>query len=550
MKNHLRLVRIKTAACLLLLLIFTTGVFRYTVSIRKPWFGGLSMEHHHWLTASTVKFTQYWLAEGPVKLKFGLIENPASIEFPTLRSRGPYPSYPPGTIIPLYLICKILRRPPTPALVMQYNLTNHFFIALLLSGLAFAFCRRMDINRLAALLFSLIPAGIVLLLPSPLFFFQNVFWSDQAIILPFVLLVGIEWFRDNQAGGKNIATAAASGFLLFYGALTDWFFIFLALALYGKRWLHGEYRGGLKKYILRSLAFWLPVLLAMGFFLWQLHALKMLPELKDHFLQRVGLNSVGKTEADHFFTRVWQGHCVDAFGLTGLLLLAASLILFGLGCAASRLDKKKRLPQEFNAALTLTGMLLLPGLAQIFFFRGHSAVHDFSVLKLTPALSVVPFVLIPVTAIYLLARGIPPGKIKQFGVGAVALLLFSAAGFYVKKEHPRFKTFFRTPNHFFAELGTFIAANTQEQDVVFSTKGAIGANPPLYIIYSKKRVYPVTKAGQIFYLTKDIPGNFTLNILSNGVPETDPGINAFIQLAGEKIIGPGGLILYKIKVRR
>jgi len=112
-----------------LLFIITTWFFLNTLETRKPWRTVLSDTHHQWLSGSTLKFVNNWFEEGPVSLKFGMIENPNSIEFPTLLSRGPYPSYPPGTIIPVYVLAKIMGRELTPSLLMKYNLINHFLIA-------------------------------------------------------------------------------------------------------------------------------------------------------------------------------------------------------------------------------------------------------------------------------------------------------------------------------------------------------------------------------------------------------------------------------------
>jgi hypothetical protein len=63
---------------------------------------------HIWLSASTVKFVNNWLKEGPIKLKFIMYEYPDSIEFNSLAERSAYISYPPGAIIPPYILAKLL----------------------------------------------------------------------------------------------------------------------------------------------------------------------------------------------------------------------------------------------------------------------------------------------------------------------------------------------------------------------------------------------------------------------------------------------------------
>jgi len=96
--------------CIFLLLGITVAVFDYTVEIRKPYFGELSDGLSMFLTGSTLEFAKNWYIEGPLNLKFGMFENPRSIEFTNLSSRGAYLSYLPGSIIPIYSLSVITSR--------------------------------------------------------------------------------------------------------------------------------------------------------------------------------------------------------------------------------------------------------------------------------------------------------------------------------------------------------------------------------------------------------------------------------------------------------
>jgi len=133
---------------IILLILLTLSIFIYTVLIRSSWFGVLSPGHHQWLTGHAILHTKNWYNEGALKLRFGFFENPNSVEFPTLESRVFYFSYPPGALIPIYLISKLIAQEPNPALVMAYNLSNHFFITLFLSLTIFFFLnlvQRMEV---------------------------------------------------------------------------------------------------------------------------------------------------------------------------------------------------------------------------------------------------------------------------------------------------------------------------------------------------------------------------------------------------------------------
>ncbi|MBU2524949.1 hypothetical protein KKG71_07185, partial [Patescibacteria group bacterium] len=191
----------KTLITVILLLIILCGTFAYSVKVRSPWFGKLSVGHHQWLTGSTLVFTKNWFRDGAFKSYFAMYENPKSIESPA--KRGIYASYPPGAIIPIYAISKIINKEPTPAMVMSYNLANQFFITLLLIATVFIFLRRLGLPLFYTFLFSLIPLATELFLPAPMYWHQNVFFSDQAVILPFIFFIFLEILRDGLKKHKS-----------------------------------------------------------------------------------------------------------------------------------------------------------------------------------------------------------------------------------------------------------------------------------------------------------------------------------------------------------
>ena len=196
----------KTGAfiAIILLLVITLVIFQYTVEIREPWFAELSsnnnhtIDHHEWLTGSTIKFAKNWYNEGPLNLKFAMLEDPKSVEFLTLSSRSPYTSYPPGTILPIYISSELLGQEPSPGLVMGYDLLNHFLVSFFLCLMILFLLRNQLRFDIINSFYFIIPILIELLLPGPLYWFQNAFFSDQAVILPFVVYVFLEVIRDGM----------------------------------------------------------------------------------------------------------------------------------------------------------------------------------------------------------------------------------------------------------------------------------------------------------------------------------------------------------------
>jgi hypothetical protein len=314
--------RIKIFASIVLLFFITLGVFLYTVEIRKPWFGIIAADdedfrygHHQWLSGSTLKFVRIWYREGPWEARFGKIQNPRSVEFPTLLSRNPYPSYACGTIIPVYMISRLTGDEPTPSLLMSYNLLNHFAIAFFLSLTIFLLLLQLSCSGTNAFLLSGIPIVIQLLLPAPLYWHQNVFGSDQAVILPFVLFVFLEVARGSSRRGKGFAIIwFLQALLLFYGVITDWFFIFIAFVVYVKRVLNGELGSALRPFIKKSLLFWFPLILAMFLFILQLHYLGVLHLITEKFLFRAGLSQRGRMHLNGFYKQFWKGHIALGYG--------------------------------------------------------------------------------------------------------------------------------------------------------------------------------------------------------------------------------------------
>lgn len=273
----------KIVASLSLLFIVTTVIFFTTLEMRTPWRKELSNGHHQWLSGSTIKFANNWYAEGPVALKFGLIENPKSIEFQSLLSRQPYASYPPGAIFPIYILAKIKGHEVTPNMLMKYNLINQFFIALFLSLTVFFFLRQIKFDYLNSVLLSVVPILIEFFTPATMYWHQNVFFTDQAIILPFVLFIFFEIVKGNINNRLILRTICIlQALVMFYGALTDWLFVFISLTVWLNRILKQEMGNSVYSVVKSSLFFWFPSILAMGLFIAQLYSLEILPHIRVH----------------------------------------------------------------------------------------------------------------------------------------------------------------------------------------------------------------------------------------------------------------------------
>jgi hypothetical protein len=553
-----------------LLFTFTCTVFSYTLEARRPWFGKLSPEHHQWLTGSTVKFAKNWWREGALKLKFTMFENPASAEFPTLDSRDAYISYPPGTIIPIYIAARLTGREPGPSLVMSYNLLNHFLIALFLGLIVLVILLDVGFGVPCSLVFALIPITLELLMPAPLYWHQNVFFSDQAVMLPIVLFLFLEALRDSSPGGKaplngyaRRSVSTLQVLVFFYGVLTDWLFLFIAAAVFIKRVLCGEYGKRVKGLLVRTLLFWLPASAALAVFALQLSFFHY--DIVGKFLFRSGMSPEGSSYAAGFFRTFWNGHVAEGYGRPAVYLLWFSCgvcVLLLLRSLYGYFSKRGK-DEHSRKIIYMAAVFTLPFFVQVYAFRNHATIHDFSALKFSLTLAVVPFVLLPCALLLYLDKVVGARGRERTETGGrrsrrrneksparqtrvlAAVTLLVVVAVYAGSEFPRHREFFPEPGDYATEI--FIAGNVSYEDVVFSAQYEIPANPPQQLSYSMKRVYKVESVDEIYEKVKDIEEDYVVDVLAfAGFQDTcGPEMRGLLDSA-EQCMTEGNIFLYKV----
>lgn len=507
--------------------LISTTVFIYSVEITNPWFGNLYGANHQWLSGSTLKFADYWYDEGPQNLYWGMIENPKSIEFPTLLSRDPYPSYPPGVVIPIYLISKILNEEPNPSILMGYNLFNHFLIAFFMSLMVFIFLsRNLGYDLFMSFLFALIPIFLELLWPAPLYWHQNVFFSDQAIILPFVLMVFFEILRFDSTEINLKYINLFQGILIFIGFLTDWLFVFITASIFVKRILNGEIHLINRipyiniKFIKKSLMFWAPGILALILYIIQLDVLGVLWELPAKFYIRTGVTNLPLAASRNVFNG-FISYIDRAYGQLAeiVLFITISLLIMLSGVYIYKKLKNYKPNLKIKKILCLLWIVYLPCLTQFFLLKSHSIVHEFSVLKFSFPIAI-SFVLMPllIGLTFLDFRKIKlefiNGRKLLILIFIVSLLLMSYSTF--QNNHDRLKFFDLGPSYSQAgynSLGDSIKDKTVYADVLFSPDFEIPENPPQALYYSKKRVYKINSTEDIRRKLMNLNGNYNIVLI-------------------------------------
>ncbi|MCD6310069.1 MAG: hypothetical protein J7M18_05105 [Candidatus Eremiobacteraeota bacterium] len=500
---------------IIFLVIFTTGLFLYTVKIRSPWFGIVSELNHQWHTSSTVIMTRNWYREGIIKLKFVQVEDPASVEFPALEKRKLYLSYPPGAVLPVYLLAKIIRHEPTVPMVMGYNLANHLLIAIFLALLAYILLAQLKVHPLNAMFFSIVPPMFELLMPGPLYWHQNVYYADEAVILPFAIVIFLEVLRKSirKKSTLNIVNIIQT-IIFFYGFLTDWLFVFIALVMYVKRILTGEIpvRKGILQFLWYSLVFWLPGLIAIGLFLIQVSYFNFWQEVMERATTRMSFDK-DMVRNISFTQKVWL-YMILNYGQMGLRLLWSSIIVFIIMCGYTIYlrVRKRTLNSGLTRILCVTGLLLVPCFLQIYALRNHSYVHDFSVLKFSLSLAVIPFIIFPVLLV-LDYKKTEPVKKNPWIMLMLNIVVLLMAILYITGEYPRYKKCFPEPNPEYQQLGRYFEKRFDYNDIVFSPDFEIPYNPPQAVSHTMKRVYPYTCREDVYEKVRNLREPYRVVIL-------------------------------------
>jgi hypothetical protein len=541
----------KYIICILLLVLITSAIFTITVIERKPYFGYLALgnQQNQSCTGHTITFLKNWFKEGAINLKFTMLINPGSIEFPDLNSRIIYLSYPPGVLIPIYIISKIANIVPGTDLVMGYNLANHFLIALFLALTCFIFLRKVKLNIFYSFLLAIIPILIELLTPGPLYWHQNVFWTDEVIILPFILLVFLEVLKDEKYNRKiKITIEVIQDILLFYGVLTDWLFVFVIIILYVKRIANKELGKNIKDIIKKTVYFFIPFISAILLYIVQISYYKMWSEISKRFF----FLSAIKKNVTGFFNMFWFTWIKEAYGLIGLILLGITIIILFILIILTiyRYLKHKKNNTAIIEYINISALLTIPCLFQIYLFKYHSFIHNYSALKFSLALSLLPLAILPGVILVLMNNSNinflkKNKKIVKIFSTIMIIILLSFSVFYIIQNY---KILNSPPQKEYKEYGEFISENSLYEDVFFSTSYEIPDYPSLKMSYSSKRVYLINSIEDIYFKLKDIDNkpNIALFIPDLEEESLDTNLKMLMPLS-YSYVTKNNMAIYKVE---
>lgn len=504
---------------LVVIFIVTLLMFSVSAFMRSDQFGKLNLEHHNHLTGSTVIFAANWYNENPFSLGFKMYYLGKSIDAQTPEKRFVYDTYPPGAIIPIYLISVISRTPPNPAMVMGYNLFGHFWTAFLLAAALFLTLRRIRFNYICSILLSFVTAAIVLFMPQTMYYLQTVFFSDQAVILPFAALIFLEVARDLAYNSKHKRILdILEWIVIFYGVFTDWLFVFVCVVLFVKRLINGQLGKKFKDIVFNTSRLAAPAFLAVFIYVLQLLTNKS-SRFLGVFLQRTGIKDE-QGWVNWFDAMVWGKYLQAGYGPWANLIIwtsffaAVGLVLYALFAlfmrtrfAAAKEDKKKYINENLICILNFLMLIVFPCFIQLYTFKNHSAIHDFSVVKLSFILSTC-WVMLPVT-LYIVIRDIArlsrKAVLNTFVACLVTAVVLVSAGGYMYFVTPTYRDMYPPSTPELEKYGTFVRDNTDYYDVVFSADYSITPYHHQKLCWSLKQIRQIKSISDIESVISSLP---------------------------------------------
>ena len=479
-------------------ILFSFVIPRYTNNM-----GGT----HSWLSGSTIKFVNYWLDEGAVNLKFTNYESPASIEFNELEDRTPYLSYPSGETFFVYMAARILGKSQiSVSFLHKFQLIMFAIEAVLLAVFVYFFLSRTvklkkEFGKIGVAVLS---ALLWVLLPTCSYYLLNVYYSDQCVILWIMGMILVEYLYRTSQEKKNTLLKLLRALIIFSGLLIDYYFWILAFVLFvAEIWsvCLANRKGERKRKILDVIIwFGIPAILAiLVFYIQLIQTNNWLSVMTGKFAMRV----VGREED----TLEWElttigENFANAFSLDAVMINYLLLIFAGVVVLSFMILKKNKKMKSLitNPGVSIVFSCILAIVLQIFFLKQHSAIHEFSMIKVGWAVAILPILmsLVTIYAFNLKPNTLVPfagRKISTFVPVYLACLLIICAVVGVPFSAKSFiESRVELVKYDFEEM---INDNTDYNDVLFSFSKEIIMNPPQSLAISNKRIYKIKDISDI-----------------------------------------------------
>ncbi len=459
---------------------------------------------HSWLSAATIKYVNQWLEEGALHNHFTCYESFPSVEFQSYDARTPYISYPTGSTFLVFAAAKILGKVHIGiSFLKKYQLLLYLAEALFFSVFLYCWLTDFEVKERvkAAVVYVTVLSWI--LLPVNVWYLANVYFADQAVIFFVMLFLLCEYISHRRISDRQRKIANGWKILVIYcGSMTDYYFwilVFLAFICHLFRQILLKHDLGM--IVKSALLYICPVVLAIGTFVWQIsYTNDWLNILKHKFLSRTGdMDHVWKTIFDNFCSTMADNKMERGIAILGIEIFILILLVFYF----HKMGKWKELFIKNEYSIVMIG-LAAPFL-QIIVLKQHSAIHEFSMIKMGWVLVMSVLILALLAFTWMRRSEIYFGKKKTdlFGCCYVPafLVMFALTGgpFAVSDS-----LMLRDAKVSY-DLEKILYESAKYNDVFFSFTYSIPINPPQQLAVSQKQVYLIADIKDIAVQFPDLP---------------------------------------------
>jgi hypothetical protein len=397
MRNIIKKNSVKEIAVIVIMLIVIFS--GYALFYNSAFSGYDAKGAHIWLSAGTVVFVNNWLKEGALNLKFINYSYPDSIEFNNLAERKAYVSYPPGALLPPYILAKLLHKTEIQVHFIKQFLKIKFLLdTVLVCLVAYSILRwtmRLRQRKTAALA-SAVLALSWMCLPVNLYYLRNIYYTDQSIISIVLLFILLELYdsyftEETQKAFLRYVYLVLKGAVSLYGVLTDWYFLFVLLVSWVVKIVPlFKTKNAARNITVSSLVYALPVLSGLTLFVLQISTI---PNFKEVIMDKLKYR-IFPVSHDY-----WAGgNLIDAVlkWLSGNysfgFVLLVCVIVFSFYVVVKNRGNAPFFG-KYKALFGMTAVVYIPPVLHALVLRQHSAVHEFFVLKFALPVILGPVVL-------------------------------------------------------------------------------------------------------------------------------------------------------------
>jgi hypothetical protein len=371
-----------------------------------------------YITALMMYFARNWWTEGPWHMLFSMPYAPLSVETPTPDLRyGMYQSWPPGAVLPIYLLALLTNTEPNITMVNWLNVAGHGLIALFLSLSAYVAVLVLRRPRIEGVALAIAVACVVLLPRGPVYLFSQVYAFDDHVVVfyaLFVFVTTLELHAADRDSARRYYYLEIT--VLVYGLFVDWlsyfvYAVWFVLRLAGARTGYGRRLGRSEAIGLAAL----PLVSFSMFLVWRFvtpgsvaaeqGVLASVKELLWKVIFRIGDTDDHPMSATSFFGPFYEAHRDYYWDMAPILIgggFIFCLALFAVLFRISRSDMAAR--RTYFGLFSIFLLSIVPAYTQMLVFKQHTLYHPSSIAKIVVPLAMVPGVFLPLLTVTALGR--------------------------------------------------------------------------------------------------------------------------------------------------